>query len=88
MWKNIIKPSKKIVVMVISSNLFILTVPDNQSVSAIKIDSPNLNTSTEDTVKLEQQGESRGEVEEHPGEPPARKHQKAQAGSSLDCLMN
>lgn len=58
------------------------------TVSAIKIDSPNLNTSTDDMVKVEQQGESRGEVEEHPGESSARKLQKAQAGSSLDCLMN
>lgn len=62
----------------LTANLFL-------TVSAIKIDSPNLNTSTE---KLEQQGESRGEVEEHPGEPPARKLQKAQAGSGSDCLMN
>lgn len=31
MRENIIKPSKKIVVTVISSDLFILTVPDNQS---------------------------------------------------------
>lgn len=48
---------------------------------------PNMNTATEDIVK-QQQRESRGEVEEIPGEPPTRILQKAQSSSSLDCLMN